>query len=534
MKLPHTTFWNAKQYKRFSTLIYNYLNEDERTNNFYENFPNYSNLELGATKKIQEYKHRKVVAGVLERQLSNLNLSEKQKENLEKLKLHNSVTITTGHQLNLLTGPLFFFHKILQVLKCCEEISKKYPNLHFIPIFWMATEDHDFEEINHFFYKNNKITWNRESGNAVGRMTLEGLNDVFDSFFKLLPDSSNAHSLKTLIKTSYLNSNNLAEATKSIVNQLFGNKGLLMIDGDDKDLKKLMIPTFEEDLLQNTAFHKVSETNLKLEKENYTVQVNPRKINLFYFTQQNKRERIVRENNLFKVLNSDIQFTQKELQKALHETPENFSPNVILRPLFQETILPNIAYIGGGGEIAYWLQLKSFFESQNVAFPALIVRNSILLLSDKQHKKLEKLDILYEDLFLPLHKLVRKNIKQNSTVSIDFNDYETRLTQLFDELKQKAEQTDVSFINMVNAQRTKQTKGLEKMKNRFVKAEKKVQSERVHRVETLYSEIFPHGNLQERLTNFSELWIEYGSSFIDEIYTEIKPIDFHFGIKTLR
>ncbi|MFV0303873.1 MAG: bacillithiol biosynthesis BshC, partial [Moheibacter sp.] len=251
-------------------------------------------------------------------------------------------------------------------------------------------------------------------------------------------------------------------------------------------------------------------------------------------TQQNKRERIVRENNLFKVLNSDIQFTQKELQKALHETPENFSPNVILRPLFQETILPNIAYIGGGGEIAYWLQLKSFFESQNVAFPALIVRNSILLLSDKQHKKLEKLDILYEDLFLPLHKLVRKNIKQNSTVSIDFNDYKTRLTQLFDELEQKAEQTDVSFINMVNAQRTKQTKGLEKMKNRFVKAEKKVQSERVHRVETLYSEIFPHGNLQERLTNFSELWIEYGSSFIDEIYTEIKPIDFHFGIKTLR
>ncbi len=526
-------FWDAEQYGKFSSLIRDYLSQSEKTGYLYHQFPSESALISQTKEKLTQFSNRETTYKVLKNQLSRLDLSSKQIENLEKFKLSNSITITTGHQLNLLTGPLYFFHKILQVLKCCEEMNQKHPEWNFIPVFWMATEDHDFEEINHFYFKDRKFVWNKNAKGAVGKLDLDGIHTVFEHFFSQLPNSQNAKPLKKLIENSYLNSSDLTEATQKLVHQLFGERGLLMIDGDDKELKQLMIPAFREDLLKNTAFQLVEKTNEKLTENDYPLQVHPREINLFYLGDGSIRERIVWENEKFKVLNSDIQFTKEEILSELHSNPEKFSPNVILRPLYQETVLPNICYIGGSGEIAYWLQLKAFFDAQNVIFPILSVRNSLLFLTEKQHSKLEKLDISYEDLFLPLYELVNKNIEKHSEVEIDFESYENQLKQIFDELETKATQTDISFSKMVNAQRTKQLKGLENMKKRLSKAEKRKQSERVERIEKLYAEIFPNGNLQERILNFSELWLEYGAELTEEIYREIQPINFHFTIKTL-
>ncbi len=533
MELLKKVSWDAKKYGKFSPLIRDYLNGAEETFSLYAEFPSESGLISQAKEKLQNYQHREVTYQALKNQLSNLGLSLKQTENLEKFRLSNSVTITTGHQLNLLTGPLYFFHKILQVLKSCEVMNQNHPEFNFIPVFWMATEDHDFEEINHFYFKNQKFVWQKEAVGAVGRLNLDGIETVFQNFFQYLPESLNAKSLRELIESSYLSSKTLTEATKKLVHQLFGERGLLLIDGDDKELKKLMIPAFEEDLLENTAFQIIEKTNQHLSENNYSIQVNPREINLFYLGEGNIRERIVLENGSYQILNSAFSFSKEEILQELNSNPEKFSPNVILRPLYQETILPNICYIGGSGEIAYWLQLKAFFDSQNVLFPMISVRNSLLLLSEKQHSKLEKLNLGYEDLFLPLYELVNQNVRENSDSDIDFEVYESQLQKIFDELDTKATQTDVSFSKMVNAQRTKQLKGLEKMKKRLLRAEKIKHSERVERIETLYSELFPNGNLQERITNFSEFWLEYGLDLIEMIYYEIQPVEFRFTIKTL-
>ena len=533
MELADTVSWDAKQYGKFSTLIRDYLNQNEKTSAFYSKFPSKTNLVAQAHEKLGQYKNRDIVYAALKNQLSGLDLSSKQMENLEKLQLSNSVTITTGHQLNLLTGPLYFFYKIIEVLKACEEMNQIHPEINFIPVFWMATEDHDFEEINHFYFKDQKFVWNKNANGAVGRLDLNGIESLFESFFQQLPDSQNAKSLKSLIENSYLNASNLTEATLKLVHQIFGAQGLLMIDGDDKALKKLMIPAFEEDLLKNTGFEFVGKTNATLEKENYPIQVNPREINLFYLGEGNIRERIVYENDSFQVLNSKFQFSKEEILEELKSHPEKFSPNVILRPLYQETILPNVCYVGGSGEIAYWLQLKDFFASQNILFPILSVRNSLLILTEKQKSKLEKLGISFEDLFLPLFELVQKNVKENSGTEIDFESYESQLNQMFEALESKASQTDISFSKMVRAQKTKQIKGLENMKKRLRKAEKIKHSDRVERIEILYSELFPFGNLQERIENFSEFWLNYGTGFVKEIHHEIQPVDFHFTIKTL-
>jgi len=293
-----------------------------------------------------------------------------------------------------------------------------------------------------------------------------------------------------------------------------------------------MIPAFETDLIDHKAFEIVSNSNEKLIKKNHNVQVNPREINLFYLN-NGLRERIIEENQEFKLLDSNKSFSRNEILDELKNHPERFSPNVILRPLYQETILPNIAYIGGSGEMAYWLQLKDFFKSQNVLFPVLIVRNSMLILSEKQNSKLERLGINHRDLFLSKQELINQFIQNNLGVEIDFERYEVQLNQIFDELEEFSTQTDVTFSKMVNAQRTKQLKGFEKMKKRLIKAEKRKQSDKVERLSELYDEVYPHSNLQERIVNFSELYLEYGNELIDKMYAEIQPINFQFTIKIL-
>lgn len=533
MKLAQTYSWDAPNYGKFSNLILDYLTQNEKVSSFYSEFPKEKAFKSQAERKLKTYHHRELVHSVLAKQLKGIELSPKQTENLEKFKLKNSLSITTGHQLNLFTGPLYFFYKIIQVIKASEQMSAQYPEYNFVPIFWMATEDHDFEEINHFYYQDKKITWNKNARGAVGRLDLEGLNEVFSEFFSQIPDSKQKKELEKCIENAYLNSKNLAEASLKLVHSFFGEYGLLILDGDDKELKSLMIPAFEKDLTQHSAYKVVNETNQYLENKGYHLQVHPREINLFYLENDRIRERIVYSNERFQVLNTNYEFSKEELLEELHHFPEKFSPNVILRPLYQETILPNIAYVGGSGEIAYWLQLKDFFESQEIPFPLLIVRNSLLLISEKQRKKLEKLNIKYEDLNLSFSELLNQNIKKNSSIDIPFEKYESQLYSVFDDLEEKAIQTDVSFSKMVLAQRKKQLNGLEKMKKRLIKAEKRKQSERVKQIEELYNTLFPNKILQERILNFSVFYLEYGKEFIAEIYKEVEPIDFRFTIKTL-
>lgn len=533
MNLANNIYLNTEQYGKFSPLITDYLLQKDNVKKLYSAFPSDDSFVNHTKEKLNQYKHRELVHKALSEQMSRLNLSEKQIQNLEKFKLSNTVTVTTGHQLNLLTGPLYFFYKILQVIRCCEEMNIKHPEFNYIPVFWMATEDHDFAEINHFYHKNQTVHWEKEASGAVGRLNLDGINEVFNVFSNQLPNISNAHSLKELIQNSYLNSKTLSEATQKLVQSLFNEFGLMMIDGDDKELKKLMIPSFQDELINNTAFKKVSESNQILIENNYSIQVNPREINLFYLGNGNIRERIVFENEHFYVLDSEFKFTQDEIISELNSNPQKFSPNALLRPFYQETVLPNIAYIGGSGEIAYWLQLKSYFDVQNVLFPLLIVRNSVLILNQKQQSKLERLDLDYQDLFSPLFELVSGNVMQHTDTKIDFAYYKSQIQHIFNELSEKSAQTDITFANMVNAQRVKQLKGMTKMEQRLVKAEKKKNSERVERIENIYSELFPKGNLQERVMNFSDFWIVYGNEFVKEIYDEIHPYEFRFIIKTL-
>lgn len=523
----------------FSSLINDYLNEKPELKALYNRFPNLENFKLQLEEKGNNFNgninhngklKRDVLVSVLEKQYKTIVTSETTLNNIQLLSHFNTFTITTGHQLNLFTGPLYFLYKIISTINLCKQLKKEFPENNFVPIYWMATEDHDFEEINYFTFKHKKISWNRESFGPVGRFSTEGLEDVFAVFESEIGLGKNAEYLKKLFKKAYLEHPNLADATRFLANQLFAKEGLIIIDGDDTDLKKIFIPYIKNELLHQTAFAEVNQTIPLLEK--YSVQVNPREINLFYI-EDHLRERIVFENGKYNILNTKLTFSEDEIVKEVENHPEKFSPNVLLRPLYQEVILPNLCYIGGGGELAYWLELKSFFEIQNVTFPVLLLRNSVLLATEKQATKADKLQLTWRDLFLNQQALFTQKTKLLSDFTIDFSAQKEALKKQFEDFHKIAEATDKSFLGAVKAQETKQIKGLENLEKRLLKAEKRVHQEQLNRIIALQNELFPNQSLQERKVNFAEFYLEFGEELIEKLLTELKPLEQEFKVVVL-
>lgn len=513
----------------FSSLIIDYLNQNKDLETFYNRFPNLENFEKQIEEKKENFNkkgHRFRLVSALKRQNSNIILSEASQKNLNFLEKENTYTVTTGHQLTLFTGPLYFIYKIISTIILCRKLQEKHPQYHFVPVYWMATEDHDFEEINHFKIKGKKITWNQDSKGPVGRLATEGLNKVYDELSEALGQGERANFLKELFKKAYLEHDCLSDATRYLVNSLFSDYGLLILDGDDSDLKKLFIPFIESELKNQHSFTQVTQTLSDF--KGYPVQVNPREINLFYI-ENGLRERIIFEDNKYVINNTSRSFTETEILSLVHSNPEKFSPNVILRPVYQELILPNLCYIGGGGELAYWFELKQLFDSFQIPFPILLLRNSVLLVSQKWNDKREKLALKWSDLFLKSDDLLNRKTREYSQFEIDFSKQKEALHKQFEHLHTIAKATDPSFSGAVKAQEVKQTRGLENLEKRLLKAEKRVLQERLDRILDLQDHLFPNQGLQERQENFATYYLET-EKLIPILIEALNPIKQNFSI----
>lgn len=537
MDIAHISFAKTGY---FSSLICDYLEEKKQLEPFYHRRPKLSDFKAQIQEKQLNFtkSHRTVLHKVLKAQYEAYEMSGATKKNIELLKEDTGFTIVTGHQLNLFTGPLYFLYKIISTINLTKKLKDKYPDYDFVPIYWMATEDHDFEEINYFNFKGKKMHWNPEvregiSG-AVGELNTKGLEGVLEAFSKDMGGGDNAVRLVELFKSAYLRHDTLSEATGYLANELFGKYGLVIIDGADKNLKRLLIPYAKRDIFDKVTWDKVSGTVKKLEEitENYGIQVNPREINYFYLV-EGLRERLIEKDGLFFVNDSEIQFSKEALLKELEAYPERFSPNVLARPLYQEVVLPNLCYIGGGGELAYWLELKDFFREMDVPFPILLLRNSALIITQKQAKKLRNLQVSIPDLFLAQSSLVNKKIREISNINIDLSPQRKHLEEQFECMYTLAEKTDPSFLGAVKAQEVKQIKGLKKLEKRLLKAQKRKLKDHVSRLTTIQNDLFPNKSLQERQINFSELYLELGEALIPMLLDNLDPLSGEFAVLSL-
>lgn len=514
----------------FTKIIHDYLDRSPFLKSFYGNFPAIEQFERQIEQKKENYapETRRIMASQAAKQNSGIFTTAATHENIQLLSIENAFTVVTGHQLNLNTGPLYFLYKIISTINLCKQLKGTYPKNDFVPVFWMASEDHDFDEVNFFNYSDKKISWNTIATGPVGRLNTATLEKVGFEYAQLLGKSKNASYLKDLFTDSYLKHSKLAEATRFLVNELFGTYGLVILDGDDAVLKQVFSPYMKHDLLKQTCFHEVNRSTEAL-TEKYKGQVNPREINLFYI-RDGLRERIIFEEGLYKINNTALQFTLAEIEAELNQHPDRFSPNVMMRPLYQEVVLPNLCYIGGGGELAYWFQLKGFFDSQGVPFPVLLLRNSALILSQKQSRSIEKLGMSRQAIFSEKEKLIREMVIIRSEIVINLDKQRKQLQDMFAELEALSDLTDPSFSGAVRAEKKRQLNGIDKLEKRLLKAQKRKMGDMVNRLKLLKDALFPKGALQERTANFSDFYEEYGGSLIQGLVDRLDPLELKFSI----
>jgi len=532
--MQHTAIPFAKT-GRFSALMCDYLAQQSSLQPFYGRFPTLDNFEKQAKEKSQSFTSdkRAVLVESLQKQYNNLTLFPAVQKGIDLLKKDNTMTITTGHQLCLMTGPLFFIYKIITVIKAAQELNKKYSDYNFVPVYWMATEDHDFEEIQSFLFEGKKIQWNsKQAGRAVGTIALDDLQPVLDLFEQHLGHKPGAALLKEWIAVSYRKAHDLATATRTFVQFLFADYPLVILDGNDSALKKIFVPTMQRELEEQQCYETVLAQTQRLQKayhQNFVPQVNPREINLFYLT-ENGRHRIKKNADQFLFEGLEASKTAETLIAELNKHPERFSPNVLLRPLYQETILPNVAYVGGGGELAYWFQLKSFFESEQTPFPILLLRNSALLMASKSAQKVARLQLSSEDLFLSRNELINKKIRQISNIDLDLSFLKKQLQSQFDHLEALVATTDASFEGAVQAQKAKQFKGIEALEKRLLSAQKRKLADHVKRMATLHESLFPNDGLQERQANFTSFFVDYGPELVADLMEILDPFALEFSL----
>lgn len=506
----------------FSKLILDYLEGDPALAPFQSYSPSIHAFSEAIQAKKKEHVDRRVLSEVIKSQYGPDLLSPQTESIIDSLNQPTTFTVTTGHQLNVFGGPLYFIYKIITTINLAEAVEKANPGTRIVPVFWMATEDHDFEEINHVHLFGKQLKWDSKQGGATGRMDPRDMRELLRQFREILGRSAQAEELASLFEVAYSGHRTLASATRYFVHQLLGKYGLIILDADDPRLKALFSEIIKQDILEGISGTAVSKTNEQLEQAGYKTQAHPREINFFYL-EDGLRERIVFEEDAYRVLNTDKCFTAESLTREIDLHPQRFSPNVIMRPVYQEKILPNLAYIGGGGELAYWLQLRGVFQAYQINFPILLLRNSVLLVDEKSARRLESLGIPPASLFQPEAQLMTSFVKTHSRHELSLDDEKRSLEQLFDRIGEKAYAIDPTLKDSAEAEKAKALNSLKNLETKLTRASKRRFDTELGQLSRVRQKLFPDSGLQERHDNFIPFYLQYGPSFIDQLKHKLDP-----------
>jgi len=504
----------------FNSFFLNYISQKDSLKTFYHRFPILENFKAQIIEKTNSFpsSNREILVKELTKQYQGIKNSDRVAENLRSLLDSRTFTITTGHQLNIFTGPLYFIYKIVTVINTCKVLKEHYPEFNFVPVYWMASEDHDYDEIKSFRLYDKKYSWETSQTGAVGR---------FDpgSLIKLINELPGDLSI---FKEAYSNNKTLADATRSYVNELFGAEGLVVIDADNRALKSLFKTVIHNDLFQNSTKKLVEAKNQQLESLGYHPQVFARDIN-FFFLEKNLRQRIEKKDSDFVVVDTSIKFSSQEIERLIDAEPEKFSPNVILRPLYQETILPNLAYIGGPAEVVYWLQLKGVFDYFKTSFPILMPRNFAAVMDVPTKKKFEKSGLELKDLFEDKNYLFNHWISKNSFSSFSLAKETAEAEEIFKKVKERASKIDITLDRHVGAKARQTLQGLQGIELKMIRAEKRKHAEKLKQLESIKDFLFPIGSPQERTDNFLNFY-QQDTQFIQKLIQHVDPMDFKFNV----
>jgi bacillithiol biosynthesis cysteine-adding enzyme BshC len=552
--------FNATQISYRSTELFSALiNDYIETKGTAQSFVNYAASKEGYKKAIEQRAsfpaNRKVLVEVLQNQytqlekdisdsnaLNNKGLNNNALNNKEAFKLvndnvslllnENTFTVTTAHQPNIFTGPLYFIYKIVHAIQLAAELKKQFPQHNFVPVYYMGSEDADLQEVGSYTLAGEAYQWNTKQKGAIGRMKVD------DELIKLLQNLEGYWSVQPagkealeVLKQAYQKGKTIAEATLHLVHAFFGKYGLVVLQPDDTKLKLLFVDVMEKELRTGFSQKAVQPTKEKLASA-YHVQSDGRDLNLFYL-KENTRARIEKQGASYIVVDANISFTEEEIVKELHAYPDRFSPNVILRGVYQETILPGIAFIGGGGELAYWMELKNVFTEVKVHYPILQLRNSFMFMNEKQTAQWNTLGFSLEHLFKPLLELELEYIKNQTKENLALTNHIVSLNDLYASIQQDVIKIDTSLGDHAKNLSIQAQKKLALLEKKMIRAEKRKQQTSIDRIQAIKGSLFPKNSVQEREENFSEWVGAYGWDWVEAILKNSPTLNPSFTIITI-
>lgn len=501
-----------------------YANQDPKLRPFFKYPVSLDAFEQVIADKSTATIDRALLVEVLQKQYASLASSPLTQQNIEALQDERTFTVVTAHQPSLFTGPLYYIYKICSTIHLAKALKEHYPSYQFVPVFITGGEDHDFEEVNHMHLFGKTVQWENNESGAVAMMQAQSLRPALAELKDILGTSENAQEIYHTLEKAYTSHETYGPCTIDYVNALFKEDGLVVIDMNDRQLKRAFIPYIKKEIFEQPSQSLVEQTTADLEAAGFSGQAFPREINFFYLQDQS-RERIVEEEGQFKVLNTTLSFTKEGLEAEIEAHPERFSPNVVMRPLYQEVILPNLAYIGGGGELAYWLERQRQFEHFEVNFPMLIRRNSVLWIDKGNAKRMDKLNLELGELFEEVEGLIKQYVKQNTDNEISLKQEKKDIKLILDRVQQKAEEVDPTLIKATKAEIAKLMNSLSNLENKLMRAEKQRHDIAINQIRTLNEKLFPGGGLQERYDNFLGLYLKYGDAFFETLKQALNPLE---------
>ena len=521
----HLTKLKLSTVPQFSTRDKAYIDEIDALRSFYKYSVDIESFAKVITDKKKDHTDRQLLADTLTHQYSNVGTTDAVKKNIALLRKDNTFTIITAHQPSLMTGPGYYFYKIFSVFNLVNRLAEEYTDYNFVPIFITGGEDHDFEEINHFSLYGKTLTWESDQKGSVGKFRLDqGFDTMFEALMNVIGEGEGVQGLKNSIINIKSQSSTYGQFAVRLTDLLFRDQGLVVADMSAPAFKKAFIPIIKKEIFEQPSVALVEATQKALEGADLKPQAMARPINFFY-TGSGDRLRIDQEGDDFVVLDTNIKFTKDELTSEIENHPEFFSPNVVMRPIFQEFIFPNLAYIGGGGEIAYWLERKSQFEAFELNFPMLIRRNSGMVIDKGSNKKMVKISLTLDNIFNDTDSIITEYLESVSGDNLEFDQELMDLGDIFARIAAKAKAVDPSLESKMLAEGTKIAKQVDQLTSRIRRAAKQNEETSVNQISKIKDKLFPGLGLQERKACFLEIILKHGTSIIDELVPAFDPLE---------
>lgn len=498
---------------KFSKIVTDYVSGSEDLRSFYQFDVDIEGVRAAIEARKDAPVNRKVLVAQLNKQYEDISDKLHVQSAIDSLLDDNTFTICTAHQPNIFLGPLYFIYKIVHTIRLAAVLKEQFPGCHFVPVFYMGSEDADLDELNHVAVDGTLYKWHTTQKGAVGRMRIDTpFLDLVALLSGRLLSEPYGEEIVSKLRECYTLDRSIEQATFRFIHSLFQDKGLVILLPDNAALKSAFISVIEKDVFDHHSTQVVEKTSNALSQK-YKAQAYPREINLFYL-KDDIRKRIEAEQDYFRVVDTDIIFSKDEMKNEIEAHPERFSPNVILRGLFQEMILPDVAWIGGGGELAYWLQLRDLFYEFQVPFPVLILRNSFLILNERYMKLMEKLNLSITDLFKGEKTLMNEIVQRESELTLHLAAEINSSANIYEAIKLKVNKIDPTLVIHADALKHRQQKLLEAMEKKMLRAEKKKFASEKNHLEKIFRQNFPDGGLQERKESFLLFYAKYGHDFL--------------------